>query len=489
VSIKRAAKPTVSICLPVYNGETFLQRSIESALSQSFTDFELLISDDASSDESSRMIQRYAVQDPRIVSWINDPRLGLFANYNTCMEKACGTYIKLFAQDDLWSPELLEKQVALLDQYPQVVLVSCKKKLIDEAGAELFYKFTTIADLLGETFLYPAGQIIEACLNQHWDNLIGEPSTVMFRALFRGTGFDTGFRHAGDLDYWLRLLRQGDLAMVNEPLVSFRKHKDAATRSNVSQLWAYTDIIRLADTNAAALAQIGLSPAQFISANLQSLASAVPRLSSGEVDLTGIAEEDRYSAGDVASLKKSFLYALSLIASDKLSAAPEVIPEIVQNQQKIAASEELLRKILGSGSWRATRPLRELNRFIFAAAKKSEGFDEALAGDASSLEQQLNYLNYLKSKQYTTLRSRSWKYTRFLRKFARVRTVAVKVHSQDMVTPQAVPLENDPVCLKYDFVIAVHEASRTGAPLLRHATQRERLELPDRIARDWSIVK
>ena len=87
--------PTVSICLPVYNGETFIGEAIESVLAQTFDDYELLISDDGSEDSSLEIAHGYAKRDKRISAWKNPRNLGLFANYNACMNQARGKFINL----------------------------------------------------------------------------------------------------------------------------------------------------------------------------------------------------------------------------------------------------------------------------------------------------------------------------------------------------------------------------------------------------------
>src|SRR5262249_45554876 len=108
--------PLISICLPVFNGQTFLASCLESALSQDEGNFELLISDDCSSDNSFDIITSFARADSRIIHWKNERRLGLFANYNKCLSRACGKFIKTYAQDDLWKVDLLGKQVERLKQ-------------------------------------------------------------------------------------------------------------------------------------------------------------------------------------------------------------------------------------------------------------------------------------------------------------------------------------------------------------------------------------
>lgn len=80
-------QPEVSICLPVYNGAKYLRQAIESVLAQTYGDFELLVSDDGSSDDSVAIAQEYAAKDERVIAWTNERNLGLFENYNLCIER------------------------------------------------------------------------------------------------------------------------------------------------------------------------------------------------------------------------------------------------------------------------------------------------------------------------------------------------------------------------------------------------------------------
>src|SRR6516225_5012596 len=120
--------PKVSICLPVYNGEDYLSQAIESALGQTYSDFELLIADDASIDSSLEIVRKYAKQDARIVYWQNDTNKGLFGNYNETLNRASGEYIKPFAQDDFFEANILERMLASFGADPEVVLVACARR-------------------------------------------------------------------------------------------------------------------------------------------------------------------------------------------------------------------------------------------------------------------------------------------------------------------------------------------------------------------------
>ena len=116
------AVPRLSIGLPVYNGENFLAESLEALLGQSFEDFELIISDNASTDETAAICRRYGQQDSRI-RYVRQPRnVGCASNHNFLVGQARGELFKWASHDDLYARDLLERCVDALDEYPYVVL-------------------------------------------------------------------------------------------------------------------------------------------------------------------------------------------------------------------------------------------------------------------------------------------------------------------------------------------------------------------------------
>ncbi len=126
--------PKLSIGLPVYNGEKFLAAALDSLLTQTFADFELIISDNASTDNTEAICRSYAAQDSRIRYYRNHTNLGCSSNFNRVLELAEGEYFKWAAYDDLHAPEFLSKCVAVLDHNPSFVLCHSQVYLIDEKG-------------------------------------------------------------------------------------------------------------------------------------------------------------------------------------------------------------------------------------------------------------------------------------------------------------------------------------------------------------------
>ncbi|GAB4578970.1 MAG: glycosyltransferase family 2 protein [Anaerolineales bacterium] len=129
--------PKVSIGLPVYNGEKYLEQAIESILSQTFTDFELIISDNASTDRTPEICQRYAAQDARIRYHRNATNIGGANNENLTFKLSRAPYFRNAADDDYMAPEWLAKAVEVLDTHPDVVLAYSRAYRINEEGKEI----------------------------------------------------------------------------------------------------------------------------------------------------------------------------------------------------------------------------------------------------------------------------------------------------------------------------------------------------------------
>jgi glycosyltransferase involved in cell wall biosynthesis len=126
--------PRVSVGMPVYNGERYLPQAIDSVLSQTFADLELIISDNASTDATADICREYARRDPRIRYFRNATNIGAARNFNRVFELSLGDYYKLANSDDVAAPELVEKCAAVLDTHPEVVLCYAQTTLIDEDG-------------------------------------------------------------------------------------------------------------------------------------------------------------------------------------------------------------------------------------------------------------------------------------------------------------------------------------------------------------------
>ncbi|AFZ44049.1 glycosyl transferase family 2 [Halothece sp. PCC 7418] len=133
----RYSNPILTLGMPIYNGERFLRETLESILNQTFENFELIISDNASTDKTQAICQEYAAQDQRICYYCNDDNLGAARNYNRVFQLSKGTYFKWVAHDDLLAPEYLERCIEVLEQNSALVLCYSRTIFIDQEGNEI----------------------------------------------------------------------------------------------------------------------------------------------------------------------------------------------------------------------------------------------------------------------------------------------------------------------------------------------------------------
>ncbi|MCC0176765.1 glycosyltransferase [Waterburya agarophytonicola K14] len=129
--------PLVSIGLAVFNGEKYLEQALDSILAQTFRDFELIISDNASSDRTKEICSQYAAQDPRIRYYRNSINIGGVNNETRTFELSRGKYFRLMAHDDLLAPELIAKSFEILEKNSEFVLCYSDISVIDGAGKQI----------------------------------------------------------------------------------------------------------------------------------------------------------------------------------------------------------------------------------------------------------------------------------------------------------------------------------------------------------------
>lgn len=209
--------PKVSICIPNYNYARYLDEAIKSVLNQTYTDFELIITDDRSTDNSDEVVQKY-LSDPRVSYYKNPVGLGIYGNLNRCIQYAKGTYLKFLCADDKFHPAMLEKFVQVMDTYPQVSLVT--------ADQEIFGLKTEFLRL-PYSGLQKGPDMVRSILETY--NWVGGPTSVMIRA---GNLGPEGFKNSswlGDWDMWAKQMSLGDAYIISEPLIYSRLHSSQAT--------------------------------------------------------------------------------------------------------------------------------------------------------------------------------------------------------------------------------------------------------------------
>jgi glycosyltransferase involved in cell wall biosynthesis len=209
----------VSICIPCYNAASFIDKTLQSVLTQTYSNLEIIICDDCSTDNTVEMAK--ALADPRISMHVNEHNLGSSRNYNKALSYANGKYIKLLCADDLISPDCIEKQVRVFEQNADknIVLVTAEKRIIKENGKYLFTK-----KFPGKG-LFDGKKAVQKSV-RNGTNIFGEPGLLLMKTevLRKTSGVieDNYFTYCNDFDLWCKMLLHGNLFVIKESLFSFR---------------------------------------------------------------------------------------------------------------------------------------------------------------------------------------------------------------------------------------------------------------------------
>lgn len=210
--------PLVSVVVPSYNSVEFIQATMESILGQTFSDFELVVSDHSSTDGTWEALQRFST-DPRVRLTRLPSGGGAPANWEAVTTTATGEFVKLVCGDDLLYPECLAEQVAALQSHPSAALVASARDIIDAAGSPVM-RNRGLAGLVGEV---EGGTAIRSTV-QAGTNVFGEPACVLFRrtALVDAGGWDPRFPYLIDLATYCAVLLRGNLIAIPRSLAAFR---------------------------------------------------------------------------------------------------------------------------------------------------------------------------------------------------------------------------------------------------------------------------
>lgn len=214
------SSPLVSVLMAVYNSERYVAQAVESILSQTLSNFELIIIDDGSTDRSRSILQTYAAQDQRI-RLISRKNRGIPQTRNELLAQATAELIAVMDSDDIALPERLQRQVEFMQQHPEVVCLGSAFELIDAQGRLLTCLPVPLTD----------DEIQQQALAGHAS--IFQPCAMMRRAAVEQVGgYDETMPQAEDLDLWLRLGEIGKLANLSQPLVQYRLHANSVSEKD-----------------------------------------------------------------------------------------------------------------------------------------------------------------------------------------------------------------------------------------------------------------
>jgi len=238
------ANPLVSICIPTYNGAQYIDKCIESCLAQTYTNIEIVICDDCSTDNTLELIKVFSQKDQRIKFYQNSSNLGLVGNWNATLINSSGEYIKWLFQDDWMELNAIEEFIEVAKKgYDFIIskrnfilenLISNKDKDYYKNDVKSLEQHFPTKD---DAHYFSPKEIVNLAVNNIALNFIAEPSLIFFKkCLINKVGlYDHLLNQICDLEYNLRLAVEVGIFVINKPLCSFAIHSNSTTNSNISK--------------------------------------------------------------------------------------------------------------------------------------------------------------------------------------------------------------------------------------------------------------
>lgn len=218
-------KYNVSVIIATYNKSNLILRTIQSVINQTFQDFELIIVDDGSDDNTLEVIKKISVKDKRI-KYIYQKNQGYASALNNGISLSNGKYIAILDDDDEWLPEKLEKQIQIFEKYPSVYLVSCWLFKISENNKRLFKTYSGLIE------------------NRKWcdffkSNGILTSSSILFKKeIFDELGgFDSKLKLVCDLEFYIRVINNYDIYFLPIPLLNYYDYSNSLSKKDFWLKW------------------------------------------------------------------------------------------------------------------------------------------------------------------------------------------------------------------------------------------------------------
>lgn len=238
--------PLVSVCIPTYNGSAYIQQAMDSAIAQTYTNIEIVVSDDASTDETLTIIEAYKAKTTLPLRIFKHSPKGIGANWNYCVQQTQGVYIKFLFQDDVLHPDCITRMVAMAQNYPKVGMVYCKRTFLTDGNPEQYQDFIDYYGALHrywqdisvkEGVLSGKVYLKDTALLNSPKNKIGEPSCVLLRrSCFDSVGyFSEALKQTLDGEFWYRLMKRYDVGFIDAALAQFRLHIKQTSHLNKAE--------------------------------------------------------------------------------------------------------------------------------------------------------------------------------------------------------------------------------------------------------------
>lgn len=233
--------PKVSICIPVYNGRAYLRDALQSVFRQTFANWELVICDDASTDDSPELCQ--SLYDPRVRYLRFCQNAGQAVNWNRCIDATAGKYVLLLHQDDFLAPTFIERAIKLLDTHPDVALVHCSVQHVDAKGSPVRVQRLYNEDRVESGEVLFRQLVLKGCV-------VNPAGVIVRKRAYESAGaFTTEIAWGIDWHMWIRIALLFEVAYLADTLAFYREHPQsgtaavvAAARNGADELWVVEDI-------------------------------------------------------------------------------------------------------------------------------------------------------------------------------------------------------------------------------------------------------
>lgn len=227
-------KGLVSVCIPLFNGELFLEECLQSIIDQSYQEIEILVVDDKSCDSSLEIVKKFQAKDFRIRLIVNDTNLGLVGNWNKCIDQAKGEWIKFQFQDDLMLPQTVEEMRAFAEAEKLNVVLT--DRLYLKEGNEIHKNTKShLSNIIKVKRPILPSELTSVFVKHGFScNFLGEPIVgICHKSIFSRYGnYDTTLNHIVDMEFWLRIGLNEPIGFIPEYLHQFRVHDMSQSAKN-----------------------------------------------------------------------------------------------------------------------------------------------------------------------------------------------------------------------------------------------------------------
>lgn len=238
--------PLVSICVPTYNSSRFLRQCLDSLVAQSYKNIEVIISDNASTDDTIEIARGYAERYGFTVL-VNASNIGALPNWNSLVNASNGEYVAIYHSDDVYEPTIVQESLAVLRRSNNIVLVGTMARTIDSRGDFLYeYELPREIKKLGRASFSFDEVMLGVMRSGGTEVFFVTPSLMAKREVYKELGlFDEGYRSSGDYEMWLRMAAKYDVTIIEKPLLNYRVHEQQGSELELRRNVELPDIVQV----------------------------------------------------------------------------------------------------------------------------------------------------------------------------------------------------------------------------------------------------